>query len=622
VSKRFSIAGFCSAVLVLSLVVIVTAQEVRSEPECGAALQADATLADVDWTQVTASGFGYPTNSAVLSLEMFSGDLYAGVSNWLEGGQVWRTSDGLTWAQVSDLGFESAYTTTNTALLDMIEFDDQLYVGTGWGSAEGQIWRSPDGENWTQIESAGFGDSSNTAIAIFAVFSDTLYAATQSSNGVEIWRSTTGDDGDWSRVVDTGLGDTDNSTCTGLMEFDGYLYAAIENQVDGAEIWRTNDGATWAAVVSGGFGLADNTQTGGFGIFDGYLYIGTRNDTAGGQIWRTNNGTYWVRVVGDGFEDGNNFKIESLMAFGGELYAVTDNDVTGIEVWNSSDGDYWTQVNTDGFGDSENINTLWSVGTAVFNSNLYIGSTNYTDGGEIWATVRKAPFDGWLVLDATDRYAYSPYETEVDLRGGSFTVEMWLKFSDAVYSLSDYSMVPVEQRNGFYLIFGKSTTYPHPPTPLVRCSVNTKLSGSTSIGTTVPCFDNYWHHWAMVYDNVAGEIRVYEDGQFVFNTSEDGSSVMPEYITVNWDGSNRLKYADEIRISDVARYSSAFLPQSASFVCDDHTRALWHFDEIEGSTVFHDACGAVDNAFTGYNGAHTKGVPGYWVYLPLVVRND
>jgi hypothetical protein len=77
---------------------------------------------------------------------------------------------------------------------------------------------------------------------------------------------------------------------------------------------------------------------------------------------------------------------------------------------------------------------------------------------------------------------------------------------------------------------------------------------------------------------------------------------------------------DEFRISDNVRYTSSFALVSAPFVCDANTQALWHFDEISGSTSFHDACGAVDNTFVGYNGAHTEGVTGYKVNLPLVIR--
>jgi hypothetical protein len=55
-------------------------------------------------------------------------------------------------------------------------------------------------------------------------------------------------------------------------------------------------------------------------------------------------------------------------------------------------------------------------------------------------------------------------------------------------------------------------------------------------------------------------------------------------------------------------------------VCGANTLALWHFDEVQGTTTFHDACGTTDNVMTGSNGAHTEGVTGYMVYLPLVIE--
>jgi hypothetical protein len=342
------------------------------------------------WRQVNINGFGERYNTGVFALEAFNGQMYAGTGNWSDGTRVWRTSDGTTWTAVSELGFGSAYTNTNPVVIDMIVFKGQLYASTGWDEVGGQIWRSPDGTTWTQVEGNGFGDATNGAIAAFGIFGDTLYVATHSftdAHGCEIWRSSTGDSLSWTNVVTNGNGSPNNYIATGLIEFSGYFYAGVENGADGAEIWRTSDGVTWARVITSGFGDPDNTQTGGFAILGGYLYIGTQNNTTGAQIWRSSDGTTWTQVVGDGFGDPNNYKIESLAAFDGALYAGTDNNVTGIEIWRSTDSVTWEQVNVDGFGDSNNDSTLWSSATAVFDSRLFIGTGNWGNGGEVWQFV-------------------------------------------------------------------------------------------------------------------------------------------------------------------------------------------------------------------------------------------
>jgi len=346
------------------------------------------------WRQANINGFGDRWAAGVTALEVFTGQLYAGTSNWDSGARVWRTSDGTTWTAVSVPGFGSAYTNTNAVAFDMVGFRGQLYTGTGnwWDDGvAGQVWRSSTGTAWTQVEVNGFGNANNVGIVTFAVFSNTLYAATyNATDGLEIWRSDTGDSGDWESVVTNGFGGGgEYRVGTGLTVFNGYLYAAVEASSSAAtQVWRTNDGITWTPVNTDGFGDSDNDETGGFAIFGGYLYIGTRNDTTGAQLYRSLNGTTWEQVIGNGFGDGNNYKIDSLFVFNGCLYAGTRNDVTGVEVWRSTNGTSWRQVNPDGFGDSNNGGTLWPVGTVAFNNRLYIGTAwNYANGGEVWQFV-------------------------------------------------------------------------------------------------------------------------------------------------------------------------------------------------------------------------------------------
>jgi len=80
-----------------------------------------------------------------------------------------------------------------------------------------------------------------------------------------------------------------------------------------------------------------------------------------------------------------------------------------------------------------------------------------------------------------------------------------------------------------------------------------------------------------------------------------GGPPLPPEDNVYFDG-----VIDEIRVSDVVRYSDNFTPPLEPFTPDANTRALWHFDEPICSTSFEDSSGN-SNTLTGENGAHIGG---------------
>ena len=348
------------------------------------------------WIQVNTNGFGDPYSQHISSLEVFNDHLYATAGNWVIGAQVWRLETNGSWDPVSVPGFGSSYATINRAIPDTTVFGGNLYAGTAWGGFPGQIWRSPNGTTWNLVVINGFVNSNNLGMAPFGTFNGYIYAGTffesNGTNGLEIWRSATGDPGDWEKVVSGGKGNTYNYIATSFTEFGSYLYVAVENMHDGAEIWRTNNGTDWTTVSSGGFGDAHNTQTGGMTIYEGFLYVGTRNTVTGAQLFRTANGETWVPVMVNGFGDLDNIKIEMIYAWNGSLFTGTDNSISGVEIWQSTDGLVWDQVNLDGFGDSNNLSVLWNSSTVGFNTNLYIGTANSVTGGEIWRTVYNPVF--------------------------------------------------------------------------------------------------------------------------------------------------------------------------------------------------------------------------------------
>jgi hypothetical protein len=338
---------------------------------------------------IVRDGFGNGNNQSIEALEVFNDNLYAEATNYAEGTSIWRSIDGTAWTQMTSPGFDSAYGANNPIVFDMATFKDQLYAGTGnWQSTPtaGQIWRSANGTDWSQVAANGLGNPNNAGFTTFTSFNGMLYAAALNRiDGAEIWRSSTGNNGSWKRVASGGFGGgSAYYIITSLITFNGQLYASVEaTPGTGAQVWRSSNGTNWTLVSGNGFGDPNNFQTGSSVVYRGQLYVTTRNDVTGAQLWRSSNGTTWRQVVGNGFDDINNIKIESLTTYAGALYAAANNPVTGVELWRSTNGVNWSQINADGFGDSSIFSSLWSNGTVIFQDNYLIGSSG-PFGGVIW----------------------------------------------------------------------------------------------------------------------------------------------------------------------------------------------------------------------------------------------
>jgi hypothetical protein len=143
--------------------------------------------------------------------------------------------------------------------------------------------------------------------------------------------------------------------------------------------------------VNNGFGNSLTTSTGGMAVFGGYLYVGAGNETVGAQLWRTDNGSSWQQMITPGFGHADNQKVETVFVFQNQLYVSVKDTNTGMEIWRSSDGAIWEQVNLDGFGDSHNSGSNWTNATAEFLSQLYVGTSNAFDGGELWRMQQQLP---------------------------------------------------------------------------------------------------------------------------------------------------------------------------------------------------------------------------------------
>lgn len=354
-----------------------------STPQPGAAYypaSPQAALALPAWEQANSNGFGDSLASEVTALESYGGYLYAGTHSDANDALIYRSPDGLTWSTVIDPGFGISHDIAPRAILDFAIFNNQLYTSTGRGGNPGQIYRTLDGVNWSAVVIYGFSDQDNVDITSLAEYNAKIYAGvTNVTTGAQIWSSFNGDSNSWTQSVTPGLAE---SRITAFAEFDGAFYAAVES-AGPAQIWESL-GAEWTAIVSDGFGESNTTSLSGLAVFGGYLYAGAGNNVEGAQLWRTQNALDWSKVVMPAFSDPNNKQVEMVLVFQDQLYISLQNSVTGVELWRTADGVNWEQVNPDGFGDSHNTSVFMNNANAEFKCQLYLGTLNSLDGGELW----------------------------------------------------------------------------------------------------------------------------------------------------------------------------------------------------------------------------------------------
>lgn len=129
-----------------------------------------------------------------------------------------------------------------------------------------------------------------------------------------------------------------------------------------------------------------------------------------------------------------------------------------------------------------------------------------------------------------------------------------------------------------------------------------------------------WHHVAAVFDNefTANEdlLAIYLDGSRVARSADENihvdwtpgipNSTSPLLVGgVPFGTAGFSGFIDEMRFSSIVRYSdTSYTVPTAAFTADSNTRALWHFNEVSGSTIFADSSGN-GNTLTGQNGAQT-----------------
>jgi len=287
------------------------------------------------WTKVNNDGFGHVNLNVIMDFQSFGGQLFVSTSDDrpipAQVAEIWRSADGAAWNQSGADGLGHAH---NLRFNEMAVFDGQLYVGSFNNTDGGEIYRTADGVNWNLIPATagGFGDANNRAIWSLYSFGGWLWAGTWNNNGAQIWRSADG--ANWNLYLDM-AGFLPNITAINhFFEFNGLLHWFGIDAVQGASVGRrTTEILTEIFINFTGdpndIWYSENTVVSG-----GLLYAGTRNDVSGGALWFSADGINLTQIGLDGFGNVDNFAIYAL-AFKDYLYIglSTVNGAKGAEIW-------------------------------------------------------------------------------------------------------------------------------------------------------------------------------------------------------------------------------------------------------------------------------------------------
>jgi hypothetical protein len=268
----------------------------------------------------------------VVSLTVDRDVLYAGVEG---DGVIYRSSDGLQWAEVARTGHVTAYGITR--------FQGALYAGTN--DPDPEIWTSTDGMSWNRNARLPAEDR---GVISLGVFKGSLYAGTARSR---IYRSRDGKQWEEAAVLETVPVASFQNWVRFLMEFHGDLYAGIES----GKLYRSQDGIHWTEVAQ------KVTQSGGLrgvAVFRNALYVGT---TRTGQVWKSEDGERWENVF-DGTSRRPGKYVASMAIYRDALYAA----INGF-VFRTTDGVNWEEAGNLSAGTIEAM--------TAFRGALYAGTT-------------------------------------------------------------------------------------------------------------------------------------------------------------------------------------------------------------------------------------------------------
>ena len=366
-------------------------------------------------------------------------------------------------------------------------------------------------------------------------------------------------------------------------------------------------GADHSGTFGTSYGVSGLFAGGGGG---GYNTYGNQGDTAGpggsggggasgaisGGSGATTQGVAGTANTGSGGGGGTTYHSGSTSSSSGGSgaggtgvvlirYAGSSPQATGgtISTVNISGTDYQVHAFTNVYTD----HTITANGNAknVQVVNNPVGYQEDSSGGSHIAGPKFGTGCAWF--DASGDYLSVADSADWTFGTGDFTLEAWCNLDDndenAIFSqyadASNRWYVTIDNRDNVQTI----AMYHHA----------SGLEIETSTGSAGLIGVHKWVHIAAV--RASGVISIYVDGvalALATNTSANANmtDVAAALQVGGYNGGDTTKgYLDEVRVSNSARYTSNFTPDTTAFSNDGNTKLLLHCDGTHASTTFTDS---------------------------------
>jgi hypothetical protein len=250
-------------------------------------------------------------------------------------------------------------------------------------------------------------------------------------------------------------------------------------------------------------------------------------------------------------------------------------------------------ANTQGGGSDANVLGLWHMDNSG-TDNSSAGTRGLTLNGTAAYSATQAKFGGSLKIVATGDYAGFP-GTSLSLTG-DFTAEAWLY------------MTAVPANYFGWIGDDQATNLLAYSAPALGSQI---ASTSATITATIAVFTpNAWHHVA--WERQGGNLRIFLDGveqagspKSGLPTSTAGGSATTWKIGRAYSNTYMMpanSYMDEVRVSNMVRYTGNFTPQGAPF-CNPGTASSVSDGAVGGA-------GGANNGSTGGSGYNGGGAGG------------